>query len=119
MIFECAAIFCLIFVVAIMYIHSHKKDYALATIPLLILPLINVLSYLLSGKISSLLPMDKFTVYAAINIIAVIASSCTVGIMSAKFKRKATKTAYIAMSLIFNIVLAAILIYNMFQTLYN
>lgn len=119
MIFECAAIFCLIFVVVIMYIRSHKKDYALATVPLLILPLVNVLSYLLSGKISLLLPMDKFTVYAAINIIAVIASSCTVGIMSSKFKRKATKSAYIVMSLIFNIVLAAILIYNMFQILYN
>ena len=110
MLFECAAIFSLIFVVVIIYIRSGKKDYALATVPLLILPMVNVLSYLSSGKLSSLLPMDKFTVYAAINIIAVIVSSCIVGIMSAKFKRKATKTAYIVMSLIFNIVLAAILI---------
>ncbi len=119
MLFECAAIFSLIFVVVIMYVRSHKKDYALATIPLLVLPLVNVLAYLSSGKLSSMLPMDKFTVYAAINIIAVIVSSCLVGIMSGKFKRKPTRIAYIVMSLIFNIILAAILIYNMFQVIYK
>lgn len=119
MLFECIAIFCLIFVVVIMYIRSEKKDYALATIPLLILPLINIIAYLSSGKLSLVLPMDKFTVYTAINIIAVIMSSCLVGIMSAKFKRKPTKIAYIVMSLVFNVILAAILIYNMFGIIYK
>ncbi len=116
---ECSAIFCLIFVVAMMYIRSDKKDYAFATIPLLVLPAINVLAYLSSGKLSLMLPMDKFTVYAALNIIAVIISSCLVGIMSVKFRKKSNRVAYVVMSLIFNIILAAILIYNMFQTLYR
>ncbi len=116
---ECSAIFCLIFVVVIMYIRSGKRDYALATIPLLVLPMVNVLAYLLSGKLSVVLPMDKFTVYTALNIIAVIVSSCLVGVMSVKFKKKSNRMAYIIMSLIFNIILAAILIYNMFQFLYR
>ena len=119
MLVECTAIFCLIFVVVIMYIRSHRKDYALATVPLLVLPLINILAYLSSGKLSALLPMDKFTVYAVLNIVAVIVSSCLVGVMSVKFKRRSTRIAYIIMSLIFNILLAAILIYNMFQMLYR
>ncbi len=116
---ECSAIFCLIFVVVLMYIRSEKKDYAFATIPLLVLPGVNVIAYLLSGKLSIVLPMDEFTVYAALNIIAVIVSSCLVGVMSAKFKKKFNRTAYIIMSLVFNILLAAILIYNMFQMLYR
>lgn len=119
MLVECAAIFCLIFVVAITYIRDHRKDYAFATIPLLILPMVNIIAYLSSEKISSWLPMDKFTTYSAINIVAVIVSSCLVGIMSVKFRKRATRSAYIAMSLIFNIVLAAILIYNMFDLLYH
>ena len=102
-----------------MYIRSGKKDYAFATIPLLVLPAVNVLAYLASGKLSALLPMDKFTVYTALNIIAVIVSSCLVGIMSVKFKKKSNRMAYIVMSLIFNIILAAIVIYNMFQMLYR
>ena len=119
MLVECTAIFCLILVVILMYMRAKKKDYAFATMPLLILPLINILAYMLSGKLSSLLPMDKFTVYSALNIVAVVISSCLVGVMSAKFKKKSNKTAYVVMSLIFNIVLAAILVYNMFEMLYR
>lgn len=119
MLVECAAIFCLIFVVVIMYMRAKKKDYALATIPLLVLPFINILAYMSSGKLSAMLPMDKFTVYSALNIVAVVVSSCLVGVMSSKFKKKSTKTVYVVMSLIFNIVLAAILVYNMFELLYR
>lgn len=119
MLIECAAIFLLILVVAIMYVRAKKKDYAMATVPLLVLPAVNMLDYAVSGKLSFVLPMDEFTVYTAINIIAVIVSSFLVGVMSAKFKRKATKAAYVSMSLIFNIILAAILIYNMFKLMYR
>ncbi len=107
MLIECAAIFLLISAVSFMYVRAKKKNYALATVPLLILPLANIL------------PMDKFTVYAAINIVAVVISSCLVGVMSYKFPKRSTKTAYVIMSLIFNIALAAILVYNMFETLYR
>lgn len=119
MLIECTAIFLIISAVSLMYVRAKKKNYALATVPLLILPLANILAFTASGKLAGILPMDKFTVYAAINIIAVIASSCLVGVMSYKFPKKSTKTAYVIMSLIFNIILAAILVYNMFETLYR
>ena len=116
---ECLAIFGLIFVVAVMYIRAKKKDYALATVPLLVLPAANILAYAFSGGISNILPVDRFTAYSAINIVAVVISSCLVGLMSGKFGKKSVRGAYITMSLVFNIVLAAILIYNMFETIYR
>ena len=119
MIVECVVIAGLIFVVAMSYMRAKKRNYALATIPLLILPLANVISYFVSGGLSGMLPMDKFTVYTAINIISALVSSCLAGIMSDKFLRKFTKAAYIVMSLVFNIALAAILIYNMFEIIYR
>lgn len=119
MFFECLAIFGLIFVVAVAYMRSKKRNYALATVPLLILPGVNIISYLISDKLAVLLPMDKFTVYAAINIVSALISSCLVGMMSSKFSRKSTRAAYIFMSLVFNIALAAILIYKMFQAVYR
>lgn len=119
MLIECVVIWGLIVVVSLMYIRAKKKDYALATVPLTILPLVNVLAYTSSGGLSKLFPMDEFTVYAALNIVAVVISSCFVGIMSGKFKKRATRVAYITMSLIFNIVLAAILVYNMFEVIYR
>ncbi len=119
MLIECAAIFLLISAVSFMYVRAKKKNYALATVSLLILPLANILAYAASGKLSDILPMDKFTIYAAINIVAVVISSCLVGAMSYKFPKRSTKTAYVIMSLIFNIALAAILVYNMFENIYR
>lgn len=119
MVVECFVIAGLIFVVTMSYMRAKKRNYALATVPLLILPLVNVISYFASGSLSGLLPMDEFTVYAAINIISALVSSCLAGIMSDKFSRKFTKAAYVVMSLIFNIALAAILIYNMFEAIYR
>ena len=118
MLIECAAIFLLISAVSFMYVRAKKKN-ALATVSLLILPLANILAYAASGKLSDILPMDKFTIYAAINIVAVVISSCLVGVMSYKFPKRSTKTAYVIMSLIFNIALAAILVYNMFENIYR
>ena len=119
MLVECLTILGLIFAVGVVYLHAGKKDYAFATIPLLVLPAANVLSYILSGRISNVVPMDMFTVYTAINIFAVVVSSCLVGIMSGKFGKKSTRAAYITMSLVFNILLAAILVYNMFDIAYK
>lgn len=119
MVVECLVISGLIFVVVIAYLRSKKRHYALATVPLLILPLANVISYLVADNLSVHLPMDMFTVYAGINIISALVSSCFVGIMSAKFSRKSTKAAYVFMSLVFNIALAAILTYNMFEAVYR
>ena len=119
MLVECLTIFGLIFAVSVVYLHAGRKDHAFATIPLLVLPAANVLSYILSGRISNLVPMDMFTVYTAINIFAVVVSSCLVGIMSGKFGKKSTRAAYITMSLVFNILLAAILVYNMYEIVYK
>ena len=119
MLVECLTIFGLIFAVVVVYLHAGKKDYAFATIPLLVLPAANVLSYILSGRISNVLPMDMFTTYTAINIFAVVVSSCLVGIMSGKFGKKTTRAAYITMSLVFNVLLAAILVYNMYETVHG
>lgn len=119
MIVECLVITGLIFVVAMAYMRSKKRHFALATLPLLILPLANVISYFAADNLAIHLPMDMFTVYAAINIISALVSSCFVGIMSGKFSRKSTKAAYVFMSLVFNIALAAILTYNMFEAVYR
>lgn len=118
MLVECLTIFGLILAVVVVYLHAGKKDYAFATIPLLILPAANVLSYMLSGRISDHIPMDMFTVYTAINVFAVVVSSCLVGIMSGKFSKKSTRAAYITMSLVFNVLLAAILVYNMYEIVF-
>lgn len=119
MLVESLAIFGLIFAVVILYIRAKKSNYSLATAPLLILPLANVLANMFSDELAALLSIDTFIVYAAINVLGAVISSCLVGIMSAKFGRRSVRAAYAVMSLVFNIILAAIFVYNMFETIYR
>ena len=118
MLAESLTIFLIIFLVAVLYLRT-KKSYALATVPLLILSFANITACLTSGELTKFLPMDKFTVYCAINLFAVILSSFFVGLWSNKFSKKSTRALYVTMSLIFNIVLAAILINNMYIAIYG
>ncbi len=118
MIAESVAILLVISAVAALYLRS-KKEYAAATVPLLILPFANIAANLTSNTITHFIPAEFFTVYSSILIIAAVISSFFVGLSAEKFKSKRIRALYVSMSLIFNIMLAAILIYNMFIFIYR
>lgn len=117
MIIEYLVIFLVILAIVIIYA-KNKKKYALATIPLLILPGINIAAYLLSGKLATLLPFEQITVYTVMNIAAALSSVLLVGIWSNRFHRKSTKVTYVVMCLLFNIILACIFVYNEYMMLF-
>lgn len=117
MIIEYLVIFAIMLVLVIIYSKSNKK-YAIATIPLLVLPGTNIIAYLLSDSIASLLPFEHITVYTVMNLLAVMVSTLLVGIWSARFKRRSTKIGYVSMCLLFNIILALIFIYNQYILIY-
>ena len=112
MLVESMVIFGLIFAVAVIYLRRKKARYAVATVPLLLLPFMNIIANFLGDKLSNLLKMEYFVVYSFLNLLAVVISCLIIGICSVKFSRKSTRVAYVAMSLIFNIALASILIFN-------
>lgn len=114
MIMECFVIFTIILAITIIFIRTNK-DHALQAVPLLILPGVNILGYFFSQSLSRLLPLDHFSVYVIMTIAAVIVSGILSGIFSARFKTKPSKVTYIAMCIIFNIVLASILVQNLYQ----
>ena len=114
MIVECLVIFAIIFAILIIFLRTNK-EHAFETVPLLILPGTNILANFFSDVISRFLPFDPFIICAVLNIIAVIVSSLLVGICSLKFKTKSNKITYASMCIIFNIVLASILIVNLYS----
>lgn len=111
MIVECISIFSIIFAIMVIFLRTNR-DHAIETIPLLILPGVNILDYLFSETLSTLIPVNPFMMYVILNIIAVIVSSVFVWIFSRRFKRKNTRISYLAMCIIFNVILASILIKN-------
>ena len=114
MLVECLVIFGIILAIAVIFAKT-RKEYAIATVPLLIPTGTNILAYLFSENLSELFPIDHLTMYIVINVIAVIVSSVFVGICSTKLKTKSNRLTYIVMCILFNIALATILIINMYK----
>lgn len=113
MIIECFSISAIIFAISVIFLRARKKDYALATIPLIILPLANVVAAFFAKAIAEITPSDLMSTYMFINIAAAAVSCAFVGIMTMKFKKKSTRVAYMGLTTIFNVVLVVILIQNM------
>ena len=117
MIVECLVIFGIILAIMVIFLRTNK-DHAIETVPLLILPGVNILAYFFSEALSRILPYDHFIVFVLLNVLAVIVSSVLVGIFSLKLNSKSNKIAYVSMCMIFNVVLASILIQNMYSFYY-
>ena len=117
MLAECVIICALMYFIGAGYAVT-KRKYAVAVIPLLILPTVNIIAYFVAGPLADIFPMPPFTAYAAIDIIALIGTGVAVSFTSLKFRSKRIRAIYVGISLIFEILLAAILIYDMFGTYY-
>ena len=117
MLVECLIIFGLIASIIIMSLRMNKKDAAIETIPFLVLPFMNIISSYTSEFWARHLPLDTFTTFAALNIFASFVSCLLTGIFLNRMKKKRTRAMYIAMSLIYNVALSAIFIYNMYSQL--
>ena len=113
MIMECIVIFGIILAIMVIFLRTNR-DHAIQTVPLLILPGANILAYFFAETLSRLVPLDHFIIFIILNIIAVIVSSILAGIFSVRFKGKPSRITYIAMCIIFNVVLASILIQNLY-----
>lgn len=117
MIFESYLIFAIILVIMLAFLKADKK-YAAAVSPLLIPVGMNILAHYFSEYLSKFLPIDYFTFFVIINISAAIVSSLLVGRLSLKFTHRSSRISYSTMCIIFNISIASIFVYNLYEKLY-
>lgn len=115
MLFECIAIFGIILAIMIIFLRT-KRKYAVLTAPLLLIPGANILSYFFSEKLSYILPFDHFFVFLLINITALLISGILIGIASNKLTSRSAKISYEISFVLFNIILSAILVYNLYYS---
>lgn len=109
MIIECLVIIGIIFAITVIFLRT-RKEHAVMTVPLMIIPFANLMAQLLAAPIASLLPLDTFIVSVLLNIIAVVISSLMIGVLSFRFKKRSNKIAYAFPTILFNVLLAMILI---------
>lgn len=118
MVIESLAIFGIILAISIIFLRSKRKDYAATTLPLLILPAANILISILSSSIAKL-PFGQLTTIMFVNISAALISCVIVGVASLKFTKRHTGITYIVICILFNVLLATILLHHYLDKLSN
>lgn len=111
---ECGAITGVFLLFILIFYKSKRKEWALATLPLMLVPLTD---FVLEMIVVRMLKVEV-TAFGGILalVIAVAASAAWVGASSDLLKHKRTKATYIGISNAFNIALAAILISDILTT---
>lgn len=107
---ECCIIAGIFLVMAIGFFVKKRNVWALATLPLTLVPLVEfVLDFVLASAIS--LEMTPYVRIIAL-LVAVAVSCVWIGFVSVGMKSKSKRFTYIGTTYVFNVLLAAILIYN-------
>ena len=97
----------------IIFFRRKRKLWGLATLPLIMVPLTEFLFELFLPKVLSL-PVTPFIRMTAL-LVAVAASCAWIGFVSVGMKNKKRRVTYIGICNLFNVLLAAILIYNILK----
>ena len=107
---ECAVISGLFVIFIAVFLCTKRKQWALATLPLLLVPLTDVVIEFLLVKAMKV----DVTVFGAILalVIAVAVSAAWVGFFAGHLDHKRYKATYISITNLFNVALAAIIISN-------
>lgn len=111
---ECGAITGIFLLFVLIFYKSKRKEWALATLPLMLVPLTD---FVLEQIVVRMFKVEV-TAFGGILalVIAVAASAAWVGAAAGLLKHKRTKATYIGISNAFNIALAAILISDILTT---
>ena len=108
---------CIILILVIMmflFIRSGRKDYAVATAPLLIVPFFHTITNVVWEIVK--LPYDV-NLMASVDVVGLAIAVAMMGFMSSKYKTKATRYGYLLVSVGFTAIMTIILIFNYYSYL--
>ncbi len=112
---ECAVIAAMFAIIVVLFFKRKRKLWAFATLPLMLVPLCEFILDLVLIELFSLSfgPFGRI-----IGLLIAVAVSCVwIGLVSGGMKHKKKRVTYIAITNVFNILLATILIYNILNEL--
>lgn len=107
---ECGVIAVLFIIIGVVFIRKKRIQWALATLPLTLVPLCEFVLGLVVGELFGA-TVDIFVRLIAL-VVAVAVSCVWIGFVSGGFKNKKRRFTYIGITNIFNVTLAVIIIYN-------
>ena len=112
MIIECFAITTLILAIFFIYIRLKRTKMALTILPLIGVPTVHILAFLLLSRMASFLPVEGTTIVTVLDVAAMATSSLFCGAMSRNYEKR-FRITYLVIAGLFNAVLTCILLANL------
>ena len=112
MLVECISIIMVILMVAFIFLRAHRRDYAVTTLPLLVLPLMHILSLVLATRMSGILSLNAQGITVAIDATALVISCTVLGFFSNRISSRKARNAYLVVCGTFVVILTWVFIAN-------
>ncbi len=110
MVIECISIIIVLMGLVLAFLRAHRKKYAFAVIPLMILPALHLLSYPTSVYLHKFFGAAELSVQHSVTVIALVISCLALGMMSRTFSSRRNRAVFIGICGIYTVILALILI---------
>lgn len=114
MLVEAICITLILAIMVFMFLRSGRKDYAIATVPLLIVPIFHTVSNLIYDVFKIAISVN---VKAAVDVVGLAIAVAIMGFISSKYKTKASRFGYLLVSGGFTVILTIIFIFNYYSYL--
>ena len=112
MLFACWAIVIVLVAMFLVFMRAHKKEYAVAIVPLIVLPFIHILSNPLAHLLDPLLPLTLPELRIAVDMTAGLVSYLLIGLTARHIRERHTRNAFMICCSGFLIILTLVLVVN-------
>jgi len=111
---ECVAILLLIGIMIFSFLRARRYSFAIAISPLTAVPAMHLMGFILSKHISNLFShLSTTDIHVGIDILAAVLCCLLLGIFSHYFTSKKTRSTFLVLSSVFELLLTWVLIYNL------
>lgn len=111
MLVEAICILMILATITFIFLRSHRKDYAIASAPLLIVPFFHTLTYLIGDIFQITISSD---IRAAADVLGLAIAVASMGILCVQLKSRKSKYAYLLVSGGFTTLLTMIFLFNIY-----
>lgn len=112
-IFACWAIVVILVLMMVIFMRSDRKQYAIAIIPLIILPLVHIFSRIISLPIATITPLNRDEIRIIVNVVAGLVSCLLLGVSTRGVEGKTSRRAMFVVCSAFILILTIALVANM------
>lgn len=112
MLFACWAIVIVLVAMALVFLRSGKKEYALAVLPLAITPFVHIFSAVLANALDVVFPLSPVDLRVVIDLTAALIACLLIGVSSRNIKGRRNRNLFSVVCSGFIIILTIVLVVN-------